>query len=132
MRNSRLLLILCLGGFLLGCSSKPGTSDIMTGLNDFWAGCAKISDVTKTNGVENVNSYRVSFTYKLELLEDGAGMLGTPPGCSISGAANQAGALFKIAVLSASSGGGSLKKGDVYTVSNGTNMVKSEKGWIFQ
>ena len=126
------MLILCLGGFILGCSSKPGASDITIGVNEFWAGCAKIFDVTKTNGVENGNSYRVAFTYKLELLEDGGGMLGTPPGCSIIGAGSQAGALLKIVVSSASSGGGHLKKGDVYTVSDETNMVKSEKGWIFQ
>lgn len=116
MRNRALVLILCLGGSLLGCSSKPSASDIATGLNEFWGpSCAKISDVTKTNGVEAVNAYRVSFTYKLEVLSD------KYKDCS----GEQSIALTRIS-------GREVGKGDAYTVTNETNMIKSEKGWIFQ
>lgn len=133
MRNRSLILILCLAGSLLGCSSKPSTGDIATGVNEFWKGCAKIPDVTKTNGVENGNTYRVSFTYKLEVLEEGgSGPIGKPSSCSLE----QSMALMKIAMSSgvdfAPGMGSPIKKGDVFTVTNETNMVKSEKGWIFQ
>lgn len=122
---------LCLSCFLLGCSSTPSESDISAGVNEYWGGCAKISDVKKTNGVDKGNAYQVSYTYKLELLEDGGGMFGTPPSCSIMGGENpQAVSLIKIAVASGHQG--KLVKGDVFTVTNETIMVKSEKGWIFQ
>ena len=130
MRKRTIALILCLGGSLLGCSSKPSDSDIATGATGFWNGCAKVSNVKKTNGVEYGNVYRVSYTYQLETLEDGGGMLGTPPNCSLSilnPEAGQAAALLKI-----SFGSGPIKKGDVFTVSAKVNMVKSEKGWVFQ
>lgn len=130
MRNKTLLLTLCLSASLLGCSSKPSEKDIAAGVNAFWAGCVKVSDVTKTNGVENGNTYRVAYTYKLEFPEDGVGIFSIPPNCSMAGGAqSQAAALVKIMV---SSGGGGHAKGDVYTVTNETDMVKSEKGWIFQ
>jgi|GWRWMinimDraft_3_1066011.scaffolds.fasta_scaffold10383_2 hypothetical protein len=127
--------MLCLSGSLLGCSSKPSASDIAAGVNEFWSGCAKISDVIKTNGVENGNAYRVSFTYKMELLEDGGGALGVPPHCSIvGGEGSQTASLLKIVFssIAGGNGSGSLKKGNVYTVTNEANMVKSEKGWVFQ
>lgn len=122
--------MLCLSGSLLGCSSKPSASDIAAEVNKFWKGCVKVSDVTKTNGVENGNTYRVAYTYKLEFPEDGVGVLSMPPNCSIrEGAESQSAVLFKIMV---SSGGGGHAKGDIYNVTAETNMVKSEKGWVFQ
>lgn len=132
MRNRALVLIFCLSSSLLGCSSKPSTSDIAAGLNEYWGTCAKASDINKTNGIEDGKAYQVAFTYKLELLEDGVAGLGVPSSCSLAGgASSQAGTLLKIIVSSGS--GGRVKKGDVFTVTNElTNMVKSEKGWIFQ
>ncbi len=131
MKNKSLVLILCLSGTLLGCSSKPSDNDISAGVNEYWGKCAKISDVTKTNGIDKGNTYQVSYTYKLELLEDGGGILGTPPSCSLAGEeASQAGSLLKIVVSSGHQG--KLVKGDVFTVTNETTMVKSEKGWVFQ
>lgn len=132
MRNRELVLILCIGSSLLGCSSKPSESEIAAPTIEFWKGCAKVSDVTKTNGIEGEGgkTYRVSFTYKLEILEDGGGMLGTPPNCSMflpNQQASQAGTLLKISM-----GSGPIKKGDVYTVSAEKDMIKSEKGWISQ
>jgi hypothetical protein len=123
----KIFIGLCLSGVLVGCSSKPGNSDISAGVSAYWGKCAKISDVTKNNGVDKGSSYQVSYTYKMELLEDGAGMLGTPPSCSSPG---QVASLIKIMV----SGGheGSLVKGDVFTVSNESTMIKSEQGWVFQ
>lgn len=124
MRNSRLVLILYLGSSLLvGCSSKPGVSDIATGVNEFWGACAKISDVNKTNGIENGNTYRVSFTYKLEALEDTElGVHKEKSNCSIT----------HVSTLNNIAGFLPVKKGDAYTVTTETNMVKSEKGWVFQ
>lgn len=42
MRNSALVLILCLNGFLLGCSSKPDSAMIEAEINktlDDWGAC---------------------------------------------------------------------------------------------
>lgn len=130
MRNRTLILILCLGG-LLGCSSKPSESDIAAASNEFWRGCAKVSNVKKTNGVENGNAYKVSFTYDLEVLED-VGLLGG--NCSVEFeqgqiAGGQKAVLFKIhnPILESP-----IKKGDVFSIVGEKNMVKSEKGWIFE
>jgi len=87
--------------------------------------------VTKTNGIEGEGgkSYQVALTYKLEILEDGVmrGIFKFPPSCSLEGGENSQGmALKKI------TGFEPIKKGDVYTVTSERNMVKSEKGWIFQ
>jgi len=118
MRNRTLVLILCLAGSLLGCSNKPNASDIATGLNRYWGTCAKISDVDKTNGVDSGNAYRVSYTYKLEVFEP-------KDNCSLE----QAVAIAKFAISAGHSG---VTKGDAYTITNETDMVKSEKGWVFQ
>jgi predicted RNA-binding protein with TRAM domain len=123
MRNSGLVLILCISSSLLGCSSKPSASDIATGLNEFWGACVKISDVTKTNGVDKGDAYQVAFTYKLEALEDTElGIHKNPSNCSI----------IHISTLNNIASFAPVKKGDVYTVTTEINMVKSEKGWIFQ
>jgi hypothetical protein len=132
---------MCLAGSLLGCSSKPSDGDISAEVTDFWKGCAKVSDVKKTNGIEGEGgkSYQVAFTYKLEILEDGnrepikmMSVVINPTednpsdSCSSEGGKNsQRSALIGIAH-------GSIKKGDVYTITSERNMVKSEKGWIFQ
>lgn len=136
MQNRKLVLLLCLAGSLLGCSSKPSDSDIRTEVTEFWKGCAKVSDVTKTNGIEGEGgkSYQVAFSYKLEILEDGnkeprsqAIYLYYPSdSCSSAGGENsQMNTLARIAH-------GLINKGDVYTITSERNMVKSEKGWIFQ
>ncbi len=126
MRNIELVFITCLAGTLLGCSNKPAGSDIAAGVNAYWGGCVKITDVSKTNGVENGNTYRVSYTYKLEVLDDKSR-------CSLENSME----LMKIAMEAKGVGVGAdpyhpAKTGDVYTVSNETIMVKSEKGWVFQ
>lgn len=116
MRSRALALILCLGGSLLGCSSKPSVSDIAAGVNEFWGTCAKISDVKKTNGVEDGNAYRVAFTYKLEILKDM-----DKSTCSLVQA-----------VILGTLGSDPITKGDVFNLTGEKNMIKSEKGWIFQ
>lgn len=123
---------LCCSAFLLGCSNKPVDSDIATGLNEFWGTCAKVSDVKKTNGIEGVGgkAYQVSFTYSLEMTEDGVekfNIYGAPPSCSYEGGANS-----QIATLHKITNFAIVKKGDSYTVTAQLPMVKSEKGWIFQ
>lgn len=130
MRDKALMLILCLGSSLLGCSSKPGESDIATASKEFWSGCATVSNVKKTNGVENGNSYKVSFSYDLTVLED-VELIGgkCSTGMGYIDAGSQKGILFKIhnPVLQSP-----IKKGDVFNIVGEKNMVKSEKGWIFQ
>lgn len=119
MRNRTLILILCLGSFLFGCSSKPGNSDITTGLNEFWGECVIISDVNKTNGVEQGNTYHVSFTYKLEIPEDRS---------SCSGVNN----LMLVNLYTSAGNTKGIQTGDTYTITAEYNMIKSENGWIFQ
>lgn len=128
MRSRELVLVMCLTGSLLGCSSKPSEGDVAAASATFWSGCAKISEVKKTNGIESGNAYRVSFTYNLEVLDDGG------KSCSIEFengriAGGQMATLIEIHNPFLSS---PLKKGDVFSVTSERNMVKSEKGWIFQ
>jgi hypothetical protein len=119
MRNRTLILILCLGNFLFGCSSKPGASDIQNGLNEFWGTCATVSDVTKTNGIEQDNSYHVAFTYELEIPA-------TRSNCSF---ANN---LLLINIYTSAGNTKGIQTGDTYTINAEYNMIKSENGWIFQ
>lgn len=88
-----------------------------------------MTDLTKTNGVDKGDSYLMSFSYKLEVLEDGRSgnslFAGIPPSCALA----QGIALTNIM---AANGKQEIKKGDVYTVTDEQNMVKSEKGWIGQ
>lgn len=139
MRNKSLVLILCLTGSLLGCSSKPSENEIAAELSAFWGSCGKVSDVNKTNGVEGDGGkiYQVAFTYKLEINEDGSSSFGVPSSCSKEGGTNsQAGVLTDIVVSNAISGKNGplkpIKKGDTYTVSQELiSMIKSDNGWIF-
>ena len=74
MRIGTLALTLCLGGTLLGCSSKPDIGDIEAPIKAMWQPCEllKVTDLKKTNGVERGGKYELVYSYKLEFL----GLLG--------------------------------------------------------
>lgn len=134
MRNKALLLILCLGGTLLGCSNKPDVGDIQATLNEGWGMCKglKLTDIKKMNGIDHGNSYEVAFSYKLEILKD----------VSAEDAWYQATEAICQSVLIIPTFwaygqldhkfGQPLKKGDVINVNDSFTMIKSENGWIKQ
>jgi hypothetical protein len=117
-----LVLILGFGGSLLGCSTKPDVSDIAADLNKAWESCplVKISNLKKTNGIDNGNSYRMAFSYTLDVLYDAKDIDEANKHCSI-------GDLDRLARIT---GTPSFNKGDVVTITNEIDMIKSEKGWI--
>jgi hypothetical protein len=119
------LLALSFSTLLIGCSSKPDVGDVEAQLKESWGQCKglKLFDLKKTNGVDHGQTYEMSFSYKLELLEDGAekacrGSLKIIPLVN-AGFADNKGPL-------------DLKKGAVINVNSAVNMIKSEKGWIIQ
>ena len=89
----------------------------------------------KINGIENDKTYRMAYSFTLEVLVDADTVRGesaqnelrekgTVMGCTnqqLSGLQN----LAHKDVLA-------LKKGDVITVSNEIDMIKSENGWVPQ
>lgn len=133
MRNSSMVLItLCLGGILVGCSSKPDVGDIEPQLKEGWGMCQglKMVDLKKTNGVDHGGTYEMAVSYKLEITKD----------------ATAEEAWYKEAICPSpgmlqllwvygkldQKFGRPLKAGDVINVNETFTMVKSEKGWITQ
>lgn len=123
MRAKSLVLILCAGSALYGCSSKPDVSDIRGELQEFWGTCpiVKLDNLKKTNGLDNGKTYRMAYTYTIEALED------------YTEFENKC-ALRNILVLNqlTTDNTNKLKKGDVVNVNAEIDMVQSEKGWISQ
>lgn len=121
MRNSGLMLVMCIGSFLLGCSSKPDVSDIAPELEKFWGTCTlvQLDNLKKTNGLYNGNTYRMAYSYTLDVLED---FNDAGEHCTVQ----NFNALQDLAFRAI------FKKGDVITVTNELNMVKTENGWISQ
>ncbi len=57
---------------LSACSGKPDASDVEKEIKEFWAPCklVKVTDVKKTNGVDQGERYQMAISYKLELVQD--------------------------------------------------------------
>lgn len=136
MRNSALVLILCLGGSLLGCSSKPDSAMIEAEINrtlDFvWGTCqiAKVSNFKeiKSEATENIEKrpvYTVTYAVTVELLEDIPNwrVVDNSGRCDMNG----------INVLIRGNGNEvnkPLKKGLVVTYETYSFFYKSDQGWV--
>lgn len=122
---SILMFILCIA--LIGCSSKPNVSDIEEDFNRDIGGCFsevfKLSDLKKTNGIDQGNSYLMVYSYTLEALSNERVFH-----CTL-GENNK---LAKWNILPEGTQIGHLETGDKITIVNELIMVKSEKGWIPQ
>ncbi len=57
---------------LSACSGKPDASDVEGLIKEVWAPCklVKVTDIKKTNGVDQGDSYQMAISYKLELVQD--------------------------------------------------------------
>jgi len=132
MRNSTLALLLCLGGGLIGCSSKPDVGDIEAQLKQGWGMCQglKLTDLKKTNGIDHGSTYEMAVSFKLEITKEATAeeawfkeVICPAPGML---------QLFWAYGKLDQKFGRPLKAGDVINVSDTFTMVKSEKGWVTQ
>lgn len=121
MKIRKFVIVLGFIGTLIGCSSKPDVSDIAVELNKGWARCplVKMSDLKKINGLDKGNIYRMAFSYKLEFQYD-------------ESQAEKRCATGNLIVLGQEVRPFKFNKGDVITLTNEVDMVKSENGWIMQ
>lgn len=57
---------------LTACSGKPDASDVEQEIKTFWSPCklVKVTDIKKTNGVDQGKRYQMAISYKLELVQD--------------------------------------------------------------
>lgn len=135
MRNSALVLILCLNGFLFGCSSKPDSAMIEAEINktlDDWGACqiAKVSSLKeiKSEAAENIEKrpvYTITYSVTVELLED------VPDWRVI----DNSGRCDRNAINVLIRGNGNevnkpLKKGLVVTYETYSSFYKSDQGWV--
>lgn len=69
---SYVLTALLLLTSLTACSGKPEASDVEGLIKEVWAPCklVKVTDVKKTNGVDQGKRYQMAISYKLELVQD--------------------------------------------------------------
>jgi hypothetical protein len=133
MQNSKLVLILCLGGVLLGCSNKPDVGDIRAQLEEGWGMCKglKMTGLTKTNGLDKGGSYEMGITYKLEFLRD----MTADEAWRTDAACPTTSPIFQAYWAYGKMAGAYMQpitKGGVITVNDVFNMAKSENGWISQ
>ncbi len=132
MKKRVLVLILCLGGSLLGCSSKPDVGDIEAQLKEVWGNCKglKMTDLKKTNGVDHGGTYEMAAAYKLEITKDASAQDAwyNEAICPSPGMLQLLWAYGKLD----NKFGHPLKTGDVINVNDVFTMVKSEKGWVSQ
>lgn len=131
MKKSLSILFVTLS--LLGCSSKPDISDIEKQIQTMWQPCKllKVTDLKKTNGIEQGSAYSLAYSYKLEFLSDFSigGDGGWPSADLCPGA--QINMLWHYA-HEVSKRGRMMKKGEFILVNDFVALVKSEKGWIPQ
>ena len=128
MNKRAFVIILCLGIPLFGCSSKPDVGDIDAQIQAIWQPCEllRVTDLKKTNGIDQGNTYELAYSYKLVFQKDvsdwpSAGI------CPI----DQLNLLWTYA-KAVNKAGVAMKKGEFIEVNDSATMVKSEKGWVTQ
>ena len=136
MRKSSFILMLCIGGTLIGCSSKPDVSDIESQLKEGWGTCQglKMTNLKKTNGVDHGKIYEMTVSYELVVTKDATATEAWEQEaiCPSTGASGGMHRLLWAYGKLDQKWGKPLKVGDIINVNDTFNMIKSEKGWIIQ
>ncbi len=71
-RKIMLVGLLVSTALMTGCSSKPEVGDVEPIVKSLWSQCNLVrpTDFKKANGVDQGNSYEISYSYKLEVTRD--------------------------------------------------------------
>ena len=126
------LLILCF--LIMGCSRKPNASDVEASIIATWEPCGnlKVSDIKKTNGIDQGNTYIIGVSYKLEVLDKDLchnDLEGTE--LNVARFHHAIGMLHFMATADGKRVV-DLKKGGIINAHDTYTMVQSEEGWIIQ